>query len=141
MNLFRLPVAEVSKEVNSSEASELPCGQSRRLSLRTEKRRTTTMTWKDIAAELTKDFMAFGCRFSRKRLPEIAMAYDCTPLFFWNWMDDPETPKTETGFLRVLGYAWKKYLENESEPGEHLRAASGGNSVRGEVAGESRKAA
>ena len=93
MNLFRLPVAEVSKEVNSSEASELPCGQSRRLSLRTEKRRTTTMTWKDIAAELTKDFMAFGCRFSRKHLPEIAMAYDCTPLFFWNWMDDPETPK------------------------------------------------
>ena len=76
------------------------------------------MTWKDIAAELTRDFMAFGCRFSRKHLPEIAMAYDCTPLFFWNWMDDPETPKTETGFLRVLGYAWKKYLENEAEPGE-----------------------
>lgn len=91
------------------------------------------MTWKDIAAELTRDFMAFGCRFSRKHLPEIAMAYDCTPLFFWNWMDDPETPKTETGFLRVLGYAWKKYLENESELGEPLRAASGGNSVRGEV--------
>ena len=30
---------------------------------------------------------------------------DCTPLFFWNWMDDPETPRTEKGFLRVLGYA------------------------------------
>ena len=76
------------------------------------------MTWKETIAELTKDFVSWGCPFSRKKLPEIAMGYDCTPLFFWNWMDDPETPKTETGFLRVLGYAWKKYLETESEPGE-----------------------
>ena len=99
------------------------------------------MTWKETAAELTNEFMAWGCRYDRKKLPGIAMGYDCDPLFFWQWMDDPETPRSERGFLRVLGYAWKKYLENESEPGEPLRAASGGNSVRGEVAGESRRAA
>ena len=81
------------------------------------------MTWKDIAAELTKDFMAFGCRVSRKRLLEIAMAYDCTPLFFWNWMDDPEIPKTETGFLRVLGYAWRRYMEEQEEIAPRHRAA------------------
>ena len=74
------------------------------------------MTWKEIALELTKDFMAWGCPFSRKRLPQIAMSYDCTPLFFWNWMDDPETEKTEKGFLRVLGYAWRKHLEEEADP-------------------------
>jgi len=44
------------------------------------------------------------------------MGYDCTPLFFWNWMDDPETEKSEKGFLRVLGYAWRKHLEEEAEP-------------------------
>ena len=71
------------------------------------------MTWKETIAELTKDFMSWGCPFSRKKLPEIAMGYDCTPLFFWNWMDDPETPRSEKGFLRVLGYAWRKYLEEE----------------------------
>ena len=75
-------------------------------------------TWKEIAAELTKDFMSWGCRFSRKKLPEIAMGYECTPLFFWNWMDDPETPRSETGFLRVLGYAWRRYLQEEAEPAE-----------------------
>ena len=74
------------------------------------------MTWKAIAAELTKEFLSWGCRYDRKKLPEIAMSYDCTPLFFWNWMDDPETPRTEKGFLRVLGYAWRKYLEEETEP-------------------------
>ena len=74
------------------------------------------MTWKEIAAELTKDFMAWGCPFSRKNLPEIAMGYDCTPLFFWNWFDDPETPRSEKGFLRVLGYAWRKDLQEEAEP-------------------------
>ena len=74
------------------------------------------MTWKEIALELTKDFVAWGCPFSRKKLPEIAMGYDCTPLFFWNWMDDPETPRTEKGFLRVLSYAWRKHLEEEAEP-------------------------
>ena len=79
------------------------------------------MTWKEIAMELTKDFMAWGCRFSKRKLPEIAMGYDCTPLYFWNWMDDPETAKTETGFLRVLGYAWRKHLQ-EDEP-EPVRAA------------------
>ena len=78
------------------------------------------MTWKEIALELTKDFMAWGCPFSRKKLPQIAMGYDCTPLFFWNWMDDPETEKTEKGFLRVLGYAWRKHLE-EDDP--ELQAA------------------
>ena len=73
------------------------------------------MTWKEIAAGLTKEFMAWGCPYSRKALPEIAMGYECTPLFFWNWMDDPETPRTEKGFLRVLGYAWRKHLETETE--------------------------
>ena len=74
------------------------------------------MTWKEIAAELTKDFLVWGCRFDRKSLPEIAMGYDCTPLFFWNWMDDPETPRSERGFLRVLGYAWRKYMQEEADP-------------------------
>ena len=36
MNLFRPSVTEISKEVNSTEASELPGGESRRLRLRTE---------------------------------------------------------------------------------------------------------
>ena len=71
------------------------------------------MTWKAIAAELTKEFLRWGCRYDRKKLPEIAMSFDCTPLFFWNWMDDPETPRTERGFLRVLGYAWRKHLQEE----------------------------
>ena len=73
------------------------------------------MTWKETVANLTKDFMAWGCPFTRKQLPGIAMGYDCTPLFFWNWMDDPETEKTAKGFLRVLGYAWRKYTEEERE--------------------------
>ena len=73
------------------------------------------MTWKEMAAELTKEFESWGCPYSRKKLPEIAMGYDCTPLFFWNWMDDPETEKSEKGFLRVLGYAWRKHLEEETE--------------------------
>ena len=72
------------------------------------------MTWKETVANLTEDFMAWGCPFRRKQLPEIAMGYDCTPLFFWNWMDDEE-PRTEKGFLRVLGYAWRKYLQEEAE--------------------------
>ena len=45
------------------------------------------ITWKEIAEKLTNEFMAWGCRFSRKQLPEIAMGYDCTPLFYWNWQD------------------------------------------------------
>ena len=73
------------------------------------------MTWKETFASLMDDFRAFGCPYSRKKVPEIAMGYDCTPLFFWNWMDDPEMPRTEKGFLRVLGYAWRKYLEEEAE--------------------------
>ena len=28
-------------------------------------------------------------------------------------MDDPETVRTEKGFLRVLGYAWRKSLGEE----------------------------
>ena len=67
-------------------------------------------SWKEIAAKLTEDYMAWGCRFSRKQLPEIAMGYDCTPLFFWNWLDGEEE-QSEKGFLRVLGYAWRKSLE------------------------------
>ena len=74
------------------------------------------MTWKEVAAELTKEFLDWGCPYSRKALPEIAMGYDCTPLFFWNWMDDSEANRTEKGFLRVLGYAWRKHLETEAEP-------------------------
>ena len=73
------------------------------------------MTWKETVANLTEEFMAWGCPFTRKQLPAIAMGYDCTPLFFWNWLDDPETEKTEKGFLRVLGYAWRKYLQEEAE--------------------------
>ena len=75
--------------------------------------RTQGMTWKEMIAEITKEFLSWGCRYSRKQLPEIAMGYDCTPLYFWNWMDDPETEKTERGFLRVLGYAWRKHLQEE----------------------------
>ena len=71
-------------------------------------------TWKETAESLTKDFMAWGCPFSRKQLPGIAMAYDCTPLFFWNWLDG-ETDKSEKGFLRVLGYAWRKAREEEAQ--------------------------
>ena len=73
------------------------------------------MTWKEIAGELTKDFLSWGCRYNRKQLPEIALGYDCTPLFFWNWMEDPEGPRSEKGFLRVLGYAWRKYLQEEGD--------------------------
>ncbi len=73
------------------------------------------MTWKETITELTREFMAWGCPFSRKQLPEIAMGYDCTPLFFWNWMEDPETEKNEKGFLRVLGYAWRRYMEEQEE--------------------------
>ena len=73
------------------------------------------MTWKEVAAELVSDFMT--CRFDRKKLPEIAMGYDCSELFFWNWMDN-ETPRSETGFLRVLGYAWRKHLREEAETAE-----------------------
>ncbi len=73
------------------------------------------MTWKETVEELTREFRAWGCRYSRKQLPQIAMGYDCDPLFFWNWMDDPETERSEKGFLRVLGYAWRKCLEEEAE--------------------------
>ena len=82
------------------------------------------MTWKETFANLMNDFMSWGCPFSRKQLPEIAMGYDCTPLFFWNWMEDPETEKTEKGFLRVLGYAWRRCLDQEAESGpEPVKAA------------------
>ena len=82
------------------------------------------MMWKETIAELTKDFMSWGCPFSRKKLPEIAIGYDCTPLFFWNWMDDPETPRSEKGFLRVLGYAWRKYLEEEEPETQPVKLAA-----------------
>ena len=72
------------------------------------------MTWKETVANLTKDFMAWGCPFTRKQLPEIAMGYDCTPLFFWNWLDGEEE-RSEKGFLRVLGYAWRKYMDEEAD--------------------------
>ena len=84
------------------------------------------MTWKETIEELTKEFKTFGCRFSGKKLPELAVGYDCTPLFFWNWMNDPETPRSEKGFLRVLGYAWRKYLQEEAEQeaAEHSETAA-----------------
>ena len=85
------------------------------------RREARGITWKEIAMELTEEFMAWGCRFDRKALPEIARGYDCTPLFFWNWMEDPETDKNEKGFLRVLGYAWRKHLEEETDPAPRYR--------------------
>ena len=96
------------------------------------------MTWKEIFAELVNDFAAWGCRFNRKTLPEIAMGYDCTPLFFWNWMDDPETPRSEKGFLRVLGYAWRMHLREEAETAPRKTAAK--PAVPKADAGESRAA-
>ena len=81
------------------------------------------MTWKETITELTREFMAWGCHFSRKQLPEIACGYDCTPLFFWNWMEDPETEKNEKGFLRVLGYAWRRYMEEQEEIAPRHRAS------------------
>lgn len=71
-------------------------------------------SWKKAIDDLTREFMEWGCPFSRRQLSEIAMTYDCSPLFFWNWQDG-ETEKTEKGFLRVLGYAWRMFLENEAE--------------------------
>ena len=70
--------------------------------------------WRETAEKLTEEFMAWGCRFSRKQLPGIAVTYECTPLYFWNWMDG-EADRSERGFLRVLGYAWKKCMEEEAE--------------------------
>ncbi len=34
------------------------------------------MTWKEIAGELIKEFIAWGCPYNRKKLPEIALGYD-----------------------------------------------------------------
>lgn len=72
------------------------------------------MMWKEIFAELAEDFMAWGCPYSRRKLPEIAMGYDCTELDYWNWMDG-QVRKTETGFLRVLGYVRRKMLREEAQ--------------------------
>ncbi len=83
-------------------------------------------SWKKIAESLTEDFMEWGCRFSRKQLPEIAMSYECTPLFFWNWQDG-ETDRSEKGFLRVLGYAWRKIMEEEDEPAPQTAGLSAEN--------------
>ena len=82
-------------------------------------------SWKDTAARLTDEFMAWGCRFTRKQLPGIAVTYECTPLFFWNWLDG-ETEKTEKGFLRVLGYAWRKAMAEEAEPARNTPAETAG---------------
>ena len=71
-------------------------------------------TWKEIAETITEEFLSWGCRYDRKKLAEIAMSYDCTPLYFWNWMDDPEISRTERGFLRVLGYAWRRHMQTEA---------------------------
>lgn len=89
------------------------------------------MTWKEIAGELIKEFIAWGCPYNRKKLPEIALGYDCTPLYFWNWMEDPETVRSEKGFLRVLGYAWRKHLQEEAEAATQDRAADYTTELRG----------
>ena len=75
----------------------------------------TGMTWKEIVKDLTDEYLDWGGRFNRKQIPEIAVGYECTPLFFWNWMDDLEARRSETGFLRVLGYAWRKLRAEEAE--------------------------
>ena len=80
------------------------------------------ISWREIAAELTEELLARGSRFSRRQLPGIAVTYDCTPLFFWNWMDGEEE-KSEKGFLRVLGYALRKSLEEEEAPAPQRAAA------------------
>ena len=76
------------------------------------------ISWKETAVKLTDEFMDWGCRFSRKKLPEIAMSYDCTPLFYWNWQDG-EVERSERNFLRVLGYAWRKHFEEEAGSAPH----------------------
>ena len=70
--------------------------------------------WKELAEEVIREFRAWGCRYSRKKLREIAPEYDCDPLFFWNWMDGEEE-RSETGFLRVLGFVWRRALAEEAE--------------------------
>ena len=97
------------------------------------------MTWKEIFTDLVKDFTAWGCRYSKRKLPEIAMGYDCTPLFFWNWMDDPEVKKSETGFLRVLGYAWRRHLQELN--GERTRGSQEGEGLPKPAAAERMPAA
>ena len=47
-------------------------------------------------------------------------------------MDDPEFPRTERGFLRVLGYAWRKQLEEDGTLDD--REASAGAELRDERA-------
>ena len=81
------------------------------------------MNWKETITNLTKDFAAFGCRYKGKKLRETALGYDCTELFFWNWMDG-ECDRSEKGFLRVLGYAWRKYLEEEEPEMQPVKLAA-----------------
>ncbi len=90
-------------------------------------------SWKKMAEELMNDFMDWGCPFSREQLPEMALSYSCTPLFFANWLDGA-TEKTEKGFLRVLGYAWGKFLEKEAEFG--LQAAESAPEMSGNNEGK-----
>ena len=94
----------------------------------------TEIPYTMVGAGIDKFLVDVAGLVESKKLPEIAMGYECTPLFFWNWMDDPETPRTEKGFLRVLGYAWRKHLEEEAEP-----VPAGGTAARAEACG--RKAA
>ena len=47
-------------------------------------------------------------------------------------------PKTEKGFLRVLGYAWRKHLEEEADPEPQIVKAMPAAAVQ---AGTGRKAA
>ena len=91
------------------------------------------MNWKETIAVLTKDFAVFGCRYKGKKLRETALGYDCTELFFWNWMDGEES-RTETGFLRVLGYAWRKYLAEAGEETPQKRKANTETGIPGRKA-------
>ncbi len=85
-------------------------------------------TWKETAANIMDELTALGCRYDRKLLPEIAMGYECTPLFFWNWLEDAEAPATERSFLKALGYAWRRHLqEDPEEESETARAENRGD--------------
>ena len=59
-----------------------------------------------IPEERDADF--FGHQKEANRIRETGT------LYFWNWMDG-EADRSERGFLRVLGYAWKKCMEEEAE--------------------------
>ncbi len=47
---------------------------------------------------------------------------------FWNWLEDAEAPATERSFLKALGYAWRRHLqEDPEEESETARAENRGD--------------